>query len=313
MSNQVQVVQPGALLQRRARRGWPGRLSQPKVRAAYLFIAPAMLGLLGFTFIPIVAALYFSFTEYNVLAAPKWTGLDNYTALVRDRIFVQSLWNTVYYTIGTIPFKIGIGLALALLLNRKLRGIAFFRALYYMPQVTSIVAVSIVWLYLYNPQLGLFNAALEAVGLPRQLWLLDTNLALPSLMVLGVWKSVGLGMVIYLAGLQSIPEQFYEAAKIDGADRWASFWNVTLPLLGPTTFFLTVVNVIGTFQVFDQIYVMTNGGPAYATSTVVYQIYLQAFQQFHMGYASAMAFVLFLIIFALTCLNFRFRRQDVEY
>jgi multiple sugar transport system permease protein len=312
MSDRVHAVRSGALPSPR-RRGWPGRLAQPKVRAAYLFIAPAMLGLVVFTFGPILAALYFSFTRYNVLAAPVWVGLDNYGALARDRIFVQSLWNTVYYTVGTIPFKIGVGLALALLLNQKLRGVGLFRGLYYLPQITSIVAVSIVWLYLYNPQVGLFNAALEAVGLPRQLWLLDPKLALPSVMVLGVWKSVGLGMVVYLAGLQGIPEQFYEAAKIDGAGRWASFWSVTLPLLGPTTFFLTVVNMIGTFQVFDQIYVMTNGGPAYATSTVVYQIYLQAFQQFHMGYASAIAVVLFLIIFALTWVNFRFRNPDVEY
>jgi ABC-type sugar transport system permease subunit len=182
-----------------------------------------------------------------------------------------------------------------------------------MPQITSVVAVSIVWLYLFNPQVGLFNLALEAVGLPRQLWLLDPKLALPSLMLLGVWKSVGLSMVVYLAGLQGIPAQFYEAARIDGAGRWASFRAVTLPLLGPTTFFLVVVQMIGTLQVFDQIYVMTNGGPAYATSTVVYQIYIQAFQQFHMGYASAMAFLLFLIIFALTFANFRLRGQDVEY
>lgn len=298
---------------RRARSRWPGRLSQPRVRAAYLFIAPAMIGLLIFTFIPIAAALYFSFTEYNVLKPPAWVGFANYVALLQDPIFLESLWNTIFYTVGTIPFKIAIGLGLALLLNRGIRGIGIFRTCYYLPQVTSFVAVSIVWLYLYNPQVGLFNAALNFVGLPSQLWLLDPTLALPSLMILGIWKNVGLTMVVYLAGLQGIPEQLYEAAKIDGAGRSASFWGITVPLLAPTTFFLVVTHMIGTFQVFDQIYIMTNGGPAYATSTVVYQIYILAFQQFHMGYAAAMAFVLFLIIFALTVLNFRFHREDVQY
>ncbi len=285
-----------------------GRYRKDQVRIAYLFIAPAIIGLLVFTFLPVISALLMSFTEYNVLTSPKWIGLENYKRLFSDRDFAQGLKNTLYYALGTMPAKVFLSLFLAFLLNQNVKGLPVFRGLYYAPEVTSMVAVSIVWLYMYNPQVGLFNTILRKFGIPNQAWLFNPKLALPSLMLMGVWKNLGVNMIIYLAALQGIPRMYIEAAELDGATGWQVFWKVTWPLLSPATFFIIVTNLIGTIQVFDQIYVMTNGGPANATTTAVHQIYLRAFQQFHMGYASAMAFCLSIIIFALTALNFKIRK-----
>ncbi|HHW05876.1 MAG TPA: sugar ABC transporter permease [Methanothermobacter sp.] len=280
-----------------------------QVRAAYLFVTPAIIGIVIFTLIPVISALIYSFADYNVLTSPKFIGLKNYFSLLYDKDFKKSLVNTFIYAIGTLPPKIFISLFLATLLNRKIKGISVFRACYYSPEVTSMVAVSIVWLYIYNPQLGLLNLILEKLGLQPQVWLLNPKLALPSLMLMGVWKNLGVNMMIYLAALQDIPSTYIEAAEIDGANRWQIFWKVTWPLLSYATFFVFITNMIGTLQVFDQIYIMTEGGPANATSTIVYYIYLQAFQQFHMGYASAMAFVLAAIIFLLTMISFNSRKE----
>jgi multiple sugar transport system permease protein len=280
---------------------------------AYLFLAPAFIGLTIFTLVPFLLSFYYSMTDYNVLSPPVWRGLANYEKLFQSRVFWVSLWNTFYYTIGTIPFKLIIGLALALLLNRALRGIAIFRALYYLPVVTATIAVSVIWLWIYNPSYGLANMALEALGLPRQTWLLSPTLAMPSLMILGVWKYVGGTMIIYLAGLQGIPEMYYEAAAIDGANRWQQFWHITWPLLKPATFFNIVTLAITSFQVFEQMYIMTEGGPGFATTTMVYEIYREAFERFHMGYASSLAVVLFVIVLALTLVNFKFGGSSIEY
>lgn len=306
------------MLRKRERRALAGptfwrEVWHPQARMAYLFLLPAIVGLAVFVFIPFLAAFYFSFTAYNVLSSPRWIGLANYQRLLESAVFWTALRNTAVYTLGTIPPKVAIALVLALLLNRRLRGAAIFRTLFYLPVVTATVAVSVIWLWLFNPSAGLLNMALETVGLPPQRWLLDPQQALPSLMVVGTWKWVGYSMVIYLAGLQGIPETLYEAADLDGARGWSKFRYITLPLLKPATFFIVVTTAIGSFQVFEQIYVMTQGGPGTATTTVVYEIYEEAFQRFNMGYASAMAFVLFVIILALTAVNFRLGRGDVEY
>jgi ABC-type sugar transport system permease subunit len=286
-------------------------LRRQQVWAGYVFLLPALLGLLIFAFIPFVLSVYYSFTDYNVLSAPVWKGLGNYIALFNSKIFWTALVNTAYYTVVTVPIKMALGLLLALLLNERIRGLALFRALIYSPVVTAMVAVSIIWLFIYNPSSGLLNTVLKAVGLPAQLWLLSPTQAMPSLMIMGVWKWVGSTMIIYLAALQGIPDSYYEAASIDGASRWQSFWRITLPLLRPAHIFNLVTMTISSFQVFEQIYVMTEGGPGFATTTLVYEIYSEAFQKFHMGYASAMAVVLFIIILALTLLNFRTQRDDL--
>ncbi len=280
---------------------------------AYLFLTPAFVGLLVFSVIPFAQSLYYSFTKYNVLSAPEWIGLDNYRQLFQSKVFWTALANTAYYTVCTIPAKLILGLALALLLDQGLRGVSVFRLFYYSPVVTSMISVSVIWLWVYHPSSGLLNMALEAVGLPAQRWLGDPKLAMPSLMGLGVWKNFASTMVIFLAGLQGIPKTYYEAASIDGAGGWSQFWHVTLPLLRPATFFNVVTMAIASFQVFEQMYIMTEGGPGYATTTLVFEIYREAFQKFHMGYASAFAFVLFVIVLVLTLLNFRIGGSELEY
>jgi ABC-type sugar transport system permease subunit len=282
---------------------------------AYLFVAPVLIHILVFTAYPFFSSLYFSFTKYNVLSPAEWRGLDNYQRLIQSRIFWIALKNTLYYGAVTMPLKMAFGLLLAVLLNQGVRGISLFRALYYAPVVTAMVAVALAWERIYHPNQGLINMALRAVGLPRQMWLQDPKLALPSLMILGVWKWVGSTMVIYLAGLQGIPAQFYEAAAIDGASKLRQFWHVTLPLLKPVTFFIFVTQTISSFSVFAQVYVLTQGGPGFATTTIMYEIFEEAFQKFHMGYASAMAFVVFAMIMALTVLNIKLgsSRARVEY
>jgi multiple sugar transport system permease protein len=280
---------------------------------AYIFLAPAFIGLLVFTLVPFVASFYYSLTDYNVLSAAVWRGLGNYEKIFQSKVFWTALWNTFYYTIGTIPPKMVIGLVLAILLNRGLRAISIFRAIYYLPVVTATVAVSVIWLWIYNPSYGLANMILDMLHIPDQTWLLNPKLALPSLMILGIWKYIGSVMIIYLAGLQGIPEMYYEAASIDGANRWQQFRHITLPLLQPATFFNFVTLAITSFQVFEQMYVMTDGGPGYATTTMVYEIYREAFERFHMGYASALAVILFLIVFVLTLINFKFGGSTFEY
>lgn len=288
-------------------------LKQPQVYMAYVFLAPAFLGLLVFTFLPFFASLYFSFTQYNVLSPPQWIGLGNYDRLINSQVFWIALRNVSYYTLGTLIPKMILGLIFAILLNRALRGVALFRAAFYAPVVTSMVAVSIAWLWIYHPNSGLLNQFLAWLGLPRQLWLLDKNLALPSLMLMGIWKYAGISMVIYLAGLQGIPESYYEAADIDGANGWNKFFYITLPLLAPASFYIFLTTAISSFQVFEQMYVLTQGGPGFATTSVVYEIYGEAFQRFRMGYASAMAFVLFIIVLILTLISFKFGNREIEY
>ena len=284
---------------------------------AWAFLAPALALFILFVLTPIVAAFYLSLTRYDGVNPPIWIGAANYLRLGRDLaqggLFARSLANTARYAVGVIPLGMGLALGLALLLNRKLRGVSFYRAAYYLPVVTSLVAVSMVWMWLYEPNYGLLNLLLARLGLPVQKWLDDPALAMPCIVAMSVWKGLGYNMVIFLAGLQGIPEHLHEAAAIDGAGAWQRFRHVTWPLLKPTTFFILVISVIGASQVFAQVYVMTNGGPNDATTTIVHQIFQNAFAFMKMGYASAMAFLLFLIIFVVTSINMRLFRGEVEY
>lgn len=281
--------------------------------AGYLFIAPAMAIFLAFTILPVVFALYLSFTNYDVFTRQEWIGLANYSYVWEDELFWRALQNTAYYTAGTIPLTMAIGLGLAVLLNSGVRGLSFYRTAFYLPVVTSMVAVSMIWIQLFDPLYGVITSALERIGLGGIDWLGDPAWAMPSVIVVSVWKAVGWAMLIYLAGLQGVPEHLHEAAAMDGATRWQRFWSVTFPLLAPTTFFIFVTSLIGAFQVFDQVYVMTGGGPANATTTLVHQIYNAAFRVFDMGYAAAMSFVLFGIVLALSLVSLRYGRSEVEY
>jgi ABC-type sugar transport system permease subunit len=279
----------------------------------YLLVAPSLLFLLVFLIVPILAAFYLSFTRYDLLTPPRWIGLDNYRNLLQDPRFAKAVVNTVLYCLLTIPTGTAIALLCALLVNRPLRGITAFRTALYLPVVTSFVAGALIWLWIYDPNNGLLNELFRMVGLPRFEWLHSTQTALISVVIFSVWKNVGYNMVIYLAGLQGIPEHIYEAAAIDGADRWAQFWGITLPLLSPTTFFVIVVWFIGALQMFIQVEVLTQGGPLDATITVVYLVYTTAFQNLRMGYAAAMSFLLFIFIGLVTYLNTRVLRNDVAY
>ncbi len=278
-----------------------------------LFVGLPMLLFLVFSVYPMLYAGYLSFTEFTFTQPPTFVGLQNFARLLSDGVFHAALLNTTIYTLGVVLCGVALSFAVALLLNQKIRGVTIFRTAYYMPVITSTVASGMIWLWLYAPSAGLINQALEVVGLPPQKWLLDPQLALPSIMIMAVWKNLGFTMLIFLAALQGIPRHLYESAELDGANGWHKVWNITLPLIKPATFFIFVTAMISSFQVFGSVYVMTKGGPGYATTTIVMQIYLNAFRYLRMGYASAQALVLFAIIFTLALINWRFLRSDVEY
>lgn len=283
-------------------------------RAGYLFILPATLHLLLFALLPIIFSLYLSFHEWtspSFLSAP-FVGLDNYLALLSDDPFWHAMRNTAYYTILSVPLGMAVSLAMALVVNRKLRGINIFRAVFFLPVITSWVAVSVIWITLLSPDAGVVNYVLQSLGMPGQQWLDDPHWAMFAIVLINTWKSAGFSMVIWLAGLQAVPRELLEAAAIDGAGRWRQFWHVTLPLLAPTTIFLVITGVIGAFQVFTPMYVITEGGPLGATDVAVYHIYQRAFEEFSMGYASAQAWVLFAVIFLVTLLQLWFIRRRGE-
>jgi multiple sugar transport system permease protein len=283
--------------------------------SAYMFIAPGMIHFLVFTLFAVGFAFYISFHDWNIIKPDKpFVGLDNYIRLFGDKRFIRSVINTFTFMIG-VPLNLIVGLSVALLLNTKVRGQAIFRTMFYIPVVTPLVVSAIIWKWVYQGDYGLLNYYLLKFGLihDKIFWLADPNLALPALILMGIWGGTGATMVIYLAGLQAIPEDFYDAAKVDGASGWQRLIHITIPLLRPTTFFLLITGIIGAFQIFTEVYIMTNGGPLNRTSTIGYYLYVNAFRQLDMGYATAMAFVLFAMIFIFTIIQWKYTRGDVEY
>jgi multiple sugar transport system permease protein len=289
----------------RARREW----------TAYLFLAPGLLLFSIFTVFALGFAFYLTFHEWSIIEPDKpFVGLDNYKGMIEDERFRRSIINTLYFTGASVPLGMIVGLGIALLLNQPLRGRGILRTLYFLPVVTPFVVVSIIWKWLYNGDFGLFNYYLLKTHLIQEplAWLADKQLAMPAVVLMTVWTSVGFSMVVYLAGLQAIPEELYEASRVDGAGAWARLRHITLPLLAPTTLFLLVMGIIGSFQVFTQIFVMTSGGPVDRTTTMVFFIYESAFKFFEMGYASTLAFLLFLMLLAFTALQLRlYRKADL--
>lgn len=281
---------------------------------AYGFLLPNLLGFLAFTFLPVLAALLISFTDWDLLRPPQWVGLANYERLIEDATFHRVLRNTFVYVLGTVPVQMALALLVAMALNQRIPGRLFFRASYFMPVVASTVAVALVWRWIFHADFGLLNSALYLIGIddPPN-WLQSTRWALPAIIIMSIWQQVGFSMVLFLAGLQAVPAHLYDAAKIDGANGWHRFVHITIPMLSSTTFFVLVISIINSFQVFDQAFIMTEGGPANATNTLVFNIYRYAFQFFQMGYATAMAWVLFAIIFVVTIVQFRYQRQWVHY
>jgi multiple sugar transport system permease protein len=284
-----------------------------EIGLAYLFLAPTLLGLALFSLGPVVAGFLISFTNWNLLLPPHWVGLENYRAMVELDLPRKVLWNTFYYTIINVPLNMALALGVAVLLNQKLRWVSFYRAAYFLPVVSSTVAASLIWTWLFSPNFGPINYFLERIGIPGPAWLGSTTWAMPAVIIMSVWKGFGTNMLIFLAGLQGIPLELEEAAMIDGANRWQRFWRVTWPLLTPTTFFVLVVSCIASFQVFEQVFVMSEGGPAYATTLLGLFIYLNAFRYNNMGYAAAAAYVLFAIIMVITLLQFRLQERWTNY
>jgi len=299
--------------------GSMSKASRQETIAAFLFLLPNILGFFIFTTGPVLASLGISLVSWNLLTPPNWLGLNNYLVLISDQDFWKSVWATLYYTLGGVPLGIVLSLLLAVALNQKIRGIGIYRTIYFIPVVSSMVAVSLMWRWMYNPTAGILNYVLseifEFLRLPITPpdWLQSTTWAMPAIIIMSVWKGLGYNMVIYLAGLQGIPTSLYEAAEMDGANGLNKFFNITLPLLTPTTFFVLIMSLIGSFQVFEQAYIMTNGGPARATITTVYYIYQNGFQWFKMGYASAVAWVLFAAIMIITVVQWRYQDRWVFY
>jgi len=277
------------------------------------FVGPLILGLVVFTYGPVVAAAWLSLCKGDYIGIPEWIGLGNYARAFQDELLWKALGNTVYYVMGTVPAGIILSLALALAMNQQLRGIVFYRAIFFLPTITSAVAISLMWMWMYNPEFGIINSLVRLVGLKGPKWLASPVWAMPAIIIMSIWRGLGYNMLLFLAGLQGIPKEFYEAAEIDGADAWQRFLHITFPLLSPTTFMITVLSIIGGFQVFEYSYVMTRGGPLYSTLTVVLLIYQRGFETFEMGYASAIAYVLFAIMLALTLIQFRMQSRWVHY
>lgn len=280
----------------------------------YLYLLPVLVGVVVVTGGAIVASFLLGFTDWDLVRPPVWVGAANFQAMFRSEQFYQVLGNTFYFVAITAPLMVVCSLGLALLVNQKLRGATFFRTIYFFPVVTSMIAVAVVWGWLYNPEFGFINYLLrEWFGVEGPGWLLSTSWALPAIAVMTVWKGVGYNMLIFLAGLQSIPEHLHESALIDGAGAARRLFSITLPMLSPTTFFVVVITLIGSFQLFEQTYTLTQGGPANSTLTLSYHIYQNAFQYFRMGYATAMAYVLFVVTLCVTVFQFRMQRRWVQY
>ncbi len=288
------------------------RAQRREALEGYLCIAPWLIGFVLFVGGPILGSFGVSLTDWSLLAPPDFIGLKNYADLVVDPIFWLSLKVTLIYTAVHVPLSIALGFGLALLLNQNVRFVALWRTVFYLPAVVSGVAVALLWLWVFNPELGLANRFLALFGIEPLGWLLSTRWALPALIIIGLWN-VGGGIVIYLAGLQGIPTELFEAAQIDGASALRRFWNVTVPLMTPVLFFQLIVGMIGAFQVFTNPYVLTNGGPANATMVYVLYLYLNGFSFLKMGYAAALGWILFLLALALTILSFWSSSRWVYY
>jgi multiple sugar transport system permease protein len=280
---------------------------------AFILLLPNFIGFLMFLLIPLVASFFLSFTKWDLMSPIQWVGFANYIELFKDKTFLKSLWNTIYFTMGTVPLGIIISLFLAIALDQGIKGIKIFRAAFFLPVLASMVAVSLVWMWIYNPEYGLLNYLLSIIGIKGPRWLSSINWAMPALIITSIWRGLGFNMLLFLAGLQGIPKGYYEAADIDGAKWFSKFLHITIPLLSHTTIFVIIISLINSFQGFDSVFLMTSGGPGRSTSVLVYYLYQNAFQYFRMGYASAIAYVLFFLILFFTLIQLWFQKKRVLF
>ncbi|MGG4393991.1 sugar ABC transporter permease [Paenibacillus thiaminolyticus] len=278
----------------------------------YLFISPWLIGFIVFALYPILASLYYSFTDYDIISSPHFIGLGNYKELFEDELFYKSIVVTLKYTLISVPLGLFLSLIFAMLINMKIPARGFFRTAMYFPSMVSGVSMSLLWFWIFNPEVGVFNYILSWFGVKGPAWFLDENFAIWALIIMTFW-GVGAGMIIFLAGLQGVPSSLLEAAKLDGAGRWTTFWKVTFPMISPVFLFQLIMSVIESFQVFTQAYVMTQGGPNYSTRFYVYNVYVSAFKDFRLGYASAMAWLLLLAILIITVIIMQSSNRFVYY
>lgn len=289
------------------------RLTQRESFWGYLFVAPQILGLLSFVLFPVGFSLYLCFARWDFMSAPEFVGLENFRAVFSDELFGISLRNTFAMVLGIVPLTMLISLGLALLTNRPLRGLGFYKAAFFLPMVTASVAIALVWYWLYAPDFGLINSGLSVFGIPGPGWLTDQTWAKPAIILMVAWQGMGYFYLLFLAGLKNVPRDYYEAAAIDGANRLQQFRHITLPLLSPTTFFILTTMLIGAFGIFNEVYIMTRGGPAYATNTIVMYVYNLAFSFFRMGEAAVASWVLFLILLIITLIQLKLSQRWVHY
>jgi multiple sugar transport system permease protein len=285
------------------------------LRNGLLFISPWIVGLSAFLLYPILSSLFYSFCDYSVLEPPVFVGAANYAELADDKVFWISLGNTAYYAVVALPLGMIVAIGLALLLNTKVRGMAVYRTIFFLPSIIPVVAIAILWLWIFNGKYGVLNYSLSLLGIPEKslpTWLDSPNWAMPALILMGLW-GVGYAIVIYLAGLQDIPVALYESAEIDGANWWQKTLHITLPMLSPVIYFNLVMGIIGTLQIFAAPYIMTQGGPQRATHFYAFYLYNVAFEDLRMGYACAMAWILFLLILGLTLLATKLSARHVHY
>ena len=286
------------------------KLKRKNTLTALSFIAPNFIGFFLFTLVPVVFSLILAFMEWDSFRSPEFVGMKNFSKMLGDDTFWISLKNTFLYTIGVVPLTLVCSLGLAILLNKKVRGMKFFRTAFFFPYVTSLVAIAVVWNMLFHPTMGPINQFLKFFIENPPGWTSSSDWALTAIIIVSVWRGMGYYMILYLAGLQRVPKELYEAASIDGANKWQQFRNVTLPSLRPTTFFVSIMLVINCFKIFDLVQVMTAGGPGRATNVLVYQIYNEAFVKFNFGYASAIAMVLFVIVLGITVIQFKWNQRQ---
>ncbi len=293
----------------------PARRKQ-KIRdniTGWLFTLPSMAVLLMFTFLPAIIVIVLSLFDTNLVGQMDWVGLGNFKALFTSGDFWGSIGRTLYFTVGSVPVAVALSLLIAVLLNAKVRGRTFWRMGFFIPYITPLVATSIIWLYIFNPDYGLLNAGLHFFGLPTSRWLTDTTSAMPAMILYSTWHDVGFAVIIFMAALSRVPTELLEAAQIDGASGWKTFWHVTWPMISPSTYFVMIIYTISAFKMFTQVEVLTQGGPVDATTTTGYYLYQQAFGQMHFGYASAVSIGLFVIIFILTILQRKATGSKVFY
>lgn len=287
-----------------------GRLSRAKL-LPYLLVSPYLLFVLVFVVFPVLFCLFLTFHKWNIIAPMQFAGLDNYSRLFQDRLFWKAIANTLKFLLLHIPLQLVLSLTLAWLLNQKIRAVSFFRASFFMPVIVSGVVVTILWQQLLGYDTGLINKLLMTIGLNKVGWLVDPDMAIYSIAVMATWKNVGLYVILFLVGLQTVPSQYYEAAELDGASRWQQFYHITLPMINPTIFMVVILSTIGGFSLFIEPYIMTGGGPLNTTLSAVLYIYKQAFQYYNMGYSATLGFFYAIMIMTVVVLQKKFIEKEV--